>query len=501
MPNKVLTDKQREKSLKKDEKRAERLAKKQAKSAIRSEKMDKKSARRTERTRAKERARLWQEKRERRRRLENKLLQIATLQKPTKGHLTLDNAALIFPASENKDKSNMFRLSVLLKENVDPVLLQHAVNDVVPRFPGITGSLKKGAFWYYIEPSYKPITVKKQEDFPCRKLGADARNALFRVLYKGKEIAVEFFHPATDGTGGVTFLNTLVKAYLIRKGVDIKSTTNAPNTLDRPRPEELEDSYQRLYDPTVPKRNVDVTAYRVKGEALPASMHLSTTGITSGKEIGEVAKRLGMTVGQLLATTIIWAVEKDREFRMDPDKRTVVVALPVNLRKLFPSVTFRNFVGQIPLTGTGSADFDAIAERVKAQMKDLITREYFTGFTTYNLKLQRNPLFKVIPRAIKTVAMKCALKLKADKVMTMSYSNLGRVEAPEEFREHVLRYDFVIGPHKKTNVSLTSICFNDVLSINVGRNIRENHIARSFFTKLSELGVRLVVESSYEVDE
>ena len=481
-----------------------KLDKKQRKEALIAEKQAKKAekrAKKAEPSAKAEKARLWNEKRERRRQLENRLTEIAVLQKPTPGYLPLDNAALIFPASENVDKSNMFRLSVLLKEEVDPITLQYAVNDVVPRFPGITGSLKKGAFWYYIEPSYKPITVKKQDDFPCRKLGADARSALFRVLYKGKELAVEFFHPATDGTGGITFLNTLVKAYLTRKGYEIKGRDNAPNPLDRPRPEETEDSYQRLYDKSVKKQNVDVPAYRIKGEPLHASMLLLNTGVMSGAEANAVAKARDMTVGQLLASALIWAIEKDREFRIDPDKRPVVVAMPVNLRRLFPSETLRNFVGQVPLRGNGATDFEAICASVREQMSSLITKEYFTGFTTYNVKLQKNVLFKIIPRAIKTLAMKIALKLKADRVTTMSFSNLGRIVTPEEFKEHILRYDFVLGPHKKTNVSLSVVCFNDVMVANVGRSIRENNVAKHFFRKLAELGISVAIESNYEVDE
>lgn len=446
-------------------------------------------------------ARLWREKRERRRQLENSLNDIAVLQKPTKGYLPLDNAALIFPASENADKSNMFRLSALLYEDVDPMALQYAVNDVVPRFPGITGSLKKGAFWYYIEPSYKPVTIKKQYDFPCRKLGSDARNALFRVLYRGKELAVEFFHPATDGTGGLTFFNTLLKAYLLRRGYEIKGRDNALNTLDRPRPEETEDSYQRLYDKTVPKQNVDTPAYSIKGEVLHPSMLLLTTGIMDGAQVNAIAKKRGLTVGQLMASALIWAIEKDRHFRMDRDKKPVVVAMPVNLRKLFPSTTLRNFVGQIPVMGDGSMDFEQISASVKEQMSTLITTEYFTGFTTYNLKLQRNPLFKIIPRAIKTLAMKIVLKLKSNNVTTSNYSNLGKVIAPEEFKQHVVRYDFVIGPHKKADVLLSTICYNDVMVANVSRTIKENNVEKYFFRKLSDLGISVAIESNYEVGE
>ena len=47
----------------------------------------------------------------------------------------LDTAALIFPAITRRDWSNAFRVSACLKDEVDPVILQQAVDELRPRFP------------------------------------------------------------------------------------------------------------------------------------------------------------------------------------------------------------------------------------------------------------------------------------------------------------------------------------------------------------------------------
>lgn len=121
------------------------------------------------------------------------LLSIAKEQNPVAGWLNLDNAALIFPAGDTADISNMFRVSAVLKEPVDPVMLQKALNLTVPRFPSLTSSLKRGLFWYYLEPSNKPLVVEKQKDFPCRKISLDARNALIRVTYFSTKSQWKYF--------------------------------------------------------------------------------------------------------------------------------------------------------------------------------------------------------------------------------------------------------------------------------------------------------------------
>ena len=65
--------------------------------------------------------------------------------------MPLDNAALIFPAIRRKNWSNVFRQSITLTEKIDPVLLQQAVDELMPRFPSFYLRLRRGVFWYYLE--------------------------------------------------------------------------------------------------------------------------------------------------------------------------------------------------------------------------------------------------------------------------------------------------------------------------------------------------------------
>ena len=59
----------------------------------------------------------------------------------------LDNAALIFPAVMRKNWNNVFRVSVTLKERVDPDILSRAAADLLPRFPTVYVRLRTGCFW------------------------------------------------------------------------------------------------------------------------------------------------------------------------------------------------------------------------------------------------------------------------------------------------------------------------------------------------------------------
>ncbi|NLA77422.1 MAG: hypothetical protein GX851_06295, partial [Clostridiales bacterium] len=47
----------------------------------------------------------------------------------------LDNAGKIFPGQNTNKWSNIFRISIVLKEKIDPELLERALNETMPRFP------------------------------------------------------------------------------------------------------------------------------------------------------------------------------------------------------------------------------------------------------------------------------------------------------------------------------------------------------------------------------
>lgn len=63
----------------------------------------------------------------------------------------LDNTAKIFPVIANEQMSQVFRISVTLKEPVDPDILQQALEDILPHIRNFRVKLRRGLFWYYFE--------------------------------------------------------------------------------------------------------------------------------------------------------------------------------------------------------------------------------------------------------------------------------------------------------------------------------------------------------------
>ena len=89
----------------------------------------------------------------------------------------LDNAAKIFPGQNTQKWSNIFRLSVVLREKVDPAVLEQAVIMTLPRFPCFNVRMRRGFFWHYLEKNDRlapPIQPDIQN--PCHRV-----NCLYRI--------------------------------------------------------------------------------------------------------------------------------------------------------------------------------------------------------------------------------------------------------------------------------------------------------------------------------
>ena len=127
--------------------------------------------------------------------------------------LKIDNAGLIYPSASSEKWNNVFRVSAYLKEDVDPKVLQQALNIVILRFPNLDVAIRRGFFWYYFQSLNEYPKVQEEKTYPCRRMELNSKKHLFRVLYYKNKISFETFHSLTDGNGAINFLNCLICAW------------------------------------------------------------------------------------------------------------------------------------------------------------------------------------------------------------------------------------------------------------------------------------------------
>ncbi len=416
--------------------------------------------------------------------------------------MRLDNAAKIYPAVRSRRWSAMFRLSLTLDREVDQALLSEAISNVLPRFPSFAMRLRRGLFWYYLERISAPPDPMPEMPSPCVPMRREeARRCTFRVLYYKNRIAVEFFHVVTDGAGGLVFLKTLVAEYLrLSEGKAVSNTHGVLPLDEAPRPGEYEDSFLRYEgEAHVPRH--ELVAYRLRGtRTVPGHCNLISGDFPLAPALAE-AKKLGVSLTAWLTAILIEAIIKmqSEEVRYRARLRPVCVQVPVNLRRFFPSETLRNFALYVTPSidpRMGDYTFEEIAKSVGHQLGGELNDKPLRARFTTNVRSEKNTAVKLLPLFLKNPVMKLVYSRVGERASSITLSNLGTLELPEEMAAHVLRADFVIGPLSQVPCICGAISYGGRVYMNFSRSIYESELERLFFTRLRSFGIIARLESN-----
>lgn len=416
--------------------------------------------------------------------------------------MSLDNAAKIFPASRSRTWSNMFRISATLTEEIDRQALAVALDVTVRRFPSVAVSVKRGFFWYYLEEIASIPEILDEKPYPLARMTTkDLKKCAFRVLVYKNRLAVEFFHSLTDGNGGLVFVKTLTAEYLYQKyGIRVPNTDGILDRLEEPQPEELEDAFIKYSgDYSVSRKDSD--SFRIEGKREADGFRTNTTFIIDPDVVKRESKKRGVTVNVYLTAMLILAAMRIQEQRViNPSKyKPVKVYVPVNLRKMFPSKTMRNFILGIVVgvnPRLGDYTFDEICLILSGQMKQYLTKKNLAAMIRTNVSSELNPIISAVPLFLKDAIMKAIFLSVGEKKSLFSFSNLGLINVPDEYADMVKRMDFVLGSQSDApyNVSALTYCGN--MYFNITRNAKEPVLEREFYKVLREMEIPHSVESN-----
>lgn len=416
--------------------------------------------------------------------------------------LKLDNSAKIYPASRNRNWTNLFRLSATLKDEVDTDLLKTALAVTVRRFPSVAVRLSYGAFWYYLQELSSPPEISDEFGHPIELMKySDIRKCAFRVLVYGKRIALEFFHAITDGTGGLIFLKSLLAEYAERKyGEKIPCECGILDRYGEIEDGELDDDFLK-YAGDVPMSRKEATAFHIKGTKEPDGFVHALSFIADSSDVIRLAKERGVSVTALLCAAEMQALMdiQNRKVAKRKRRKPIKVLLPVNLRNIFPSKTLRNFALYVTPEITpamGDYSFDEICKLVHHQMGAELTPNRMRARITTNVNDEKSLIVKIMPLFIKNAVMKGVFNAVGEKKCCLTLSNLGVVKLPDELAKHIERMDFTLNVPASTPNNSSVISFDGKMYISFVRNIREPELELRFHEILRDLGVRMKVESN-----
>ncbi|MEG1682906.1 MAG: hypothetical protein RR092_02375 [Oscillospiraceae bacterium] len=412
----------------------------------------------------------------------------------------LDNAGVLYSALQREEYSAIYRFSAVMTLPVDRAALQRAIDRTMPRFPGFSVRIRRGFFWYYLEPNTAPGPFLKEDvSDPCQPVRFHEDNGwLVRFYAYEHRISLEVFHALSDGAGAMTFFRTLLAVYLRETGLEIPQTPDLLDVDDPPDPEEMEDAYAR-YAGRVVRRGGRPKAYQNTGTAEPFYTFHVTMGFAPVDQLKAQAKSYGASLTEYLTAALLQVI-LDKQHRERPHReKPVALAIPVNLRALFPTKTLRNFILTIRPAidpALGDYTFQEILAQVRHYMRLHINRQETCAAFTGNVRFTTNRVLQMVPVVVKNAVMALNYRLLGTRPYSGTYTNPGAFDVPFAMTPHIHHMEVILGQATIPRCHCSSISYGNTMEITFAGTQVETDTEREFFRFLVREGIPVHVESN-----
>ena len=413
--------------------------------------------------------------------------------RPAQSWFRLDDAAKIYPVSMRHGEMSVFRLSVTLKKEVIPELLQMALTFTIKRFSAFATTLKRGFFWHYLDSTKRCFVIQKEENIPCQSLKvSESGSQSFRVLYYNNRVSVEFFHVLTDGSGALEFVKSLINEYLRLTGVIIKDQNNIININDNPDSEEYANEFRRVEKIPDSSGLINKIANQMTGELSKISPCRILHFKMNPQKLKEVAKGYNLTVTAYILSLMFIACKNATENY----EGEFSIQVPVNMRKFYKSKTLRNFSMycgiRLPINQIN--DLNSIKDEVVEQLKQKSTKEEMHKMAYSTKKLIKSIGF--IPLIIKQPIAKFISGIVGEHAFTSTLSNLGVIELSDEFKEYIQDMEFTLNTSTINRASCGLITYNDVTTLSITKKTKDPSFENKLYELLLKDEIELIVEGS-----
>ena len=205
------------------------------------------------------------------------------------------------------------------------------------------------------------------------------------------------------------------------------------------------------------------------------------------------------SITEYLNAVLLYALMQKQQNDFHLRLRPVRIAMPVNLRRFFPSKTLRNFITMV-YPGIdprlGDYTFEEIITQVHHYMRYYINEKFLRGDITTNANIQRHPLIRIVPLFLKDFVVKQFYSKVQDGHSSAGLTNMGVLKVPEDMKPFIERFDIYMGQPFSSRTNCAIISFEDTLTVNFASSIAESDVERYFFRKLVEDGISVTIESN-----
>lgn len=416
----------------------------------------------------------------------------------------LDNAGAFMPGITNSTVTLVFRISATLGSPIVLPALEAALAAISPRFPYYLGALRPGFFWYYMEPEGARMPrVSADSKYPCLNMRARRGHFLFRIRAYSSRIAVEFCHILCDGTGALNFLKALILEYCRRLGLELPDAQGIFTVGEEPDAEESEDAFNRHVRPGIPHPEKVARAFHIPAMPLWPGQYRVITGQMPLDALLVASKQRGASLTEFL-TSVYLAALQDLYYSLPGPVRkarakVLAIEVPVNLRKLFPSRTMRNFTLYVlPSLDTrlGFYEFEEICSMVHRYMQESLREKNILRQLSRNVMGGRSLVIRALPLGLKNLAARLVYKRMGENTMSGSLSNLGPVGLPGGLASEVESFAFIPAPSRVCKTKAACVSYANQLYLSFGSLAATSELERLFFTRLTGMGIGVAISSN-----
>ena len=388
----------------------------------------------------------------------------------------IDNTAKLF-SLDDLNNTSIFRYSILLKEEIDQLVLKKAVNKSLEDYPSFKVKSCSGLFWNYLEYNKKKPIIKKETGIPCNHINFKRNNDyLFRVTYFKNKINLDVFHVLSDGTGALIFLKSILYHYLsIKHNIKYKKTKYMDVGYN--------DYTLKYYDTNYLEKKEKKPTFKIKG--ITRKVNNTYHYILDVKEVKEVAKKNKTSLTIYLVSLYMYALYKSVYDKESNKELNVIV--PINLRPHFQEETmckfftymniYSNFIGKENVT------LEEIIEHVNKEFKEKYTSDKIKSYLASDVSVGVNIGLRVVPLFIKKFFIRFFGFLRAS---TTIVSNTGKIDIDDKFKKYVDNILLLVMPNKIQKIKCSICSYEEKLNVTMNSVINDLHFEKTFYSILSQ---------------
>lgn len=409
----------------------------------------------------------------------------------------LDSSAVFYPYFTTKKAQSMYCVGAVLCDTVDKDILRSAVNDVINRFPLYKTKIARGYGSYHLRSNDAPVEVFDINGRILKPIDTKLTHGYqFRLACKGNKVALEMFHALTDANGAIKFLTAILRRYRELCGVQFESSCDIEVWDNPPRECELEDGFKKYYkkislsDLNL-KGMMGGVPHRIKGTLLKDG-YIIEHGNADVNALLKNAKEMNASLTAYIAGTVAYSL-----LGKGGVKKPIVMMIPVNLRKMFPTESLSNFITFVRLI-IKRGECETLEDCVKScadQLEKKASKDKMQAFISTTVRAQRNIVFRIVPLFLKWFFMRLG-RLFMKSRQTIIISNLGGVVLPDELGVEETLVNLNVSKNNVQNLGV--VTYKGKCRLTFTSAIRELDMPEAVFETLSAQGIEITDKGVYD---